>query len=76
MLVYWYEGWGEDYKPKYEHMLLARDWENKITRQISDSFRSKGLALTTAYYVMNRDQDQLISKEDFFSTVRGIIIFA
>ncbi|KAL4432319.1 hypothetical protein ABPG74_011078 [Tetrahymena malaccensis] len=70
VLVYWYEGWGEDYKPKYEHMLLARDWENKITRTISDSLRSKGLALTTSYYVMNRDQDEYISKEDFYSTIR------
>lgn len=52
-------------------MLLAKDWENKITRLISDAFRAKGLALTTAYYVMNRDQDEYISKEDFFSTVRG-----
>lgn len=36
-------------------MLLARDWEQRITRMIADAFRSKGLALTTSYYVMNRD---------------------
>ncbi|EGR32196.1 hypothetical protein IMG5_092630 [Ichthyophthirius multifiliis] len=69
VLVYWYEGWGQQYKPKYEHMLLSKNWETDITMRIARAFKQKGIALQTAFYVMNRDQDQIISMEDFIQTV-------
>ncbi|CAD8068862.1 unnamed protein product [Paramecium primaurelia] len=70
--IFWYDIKDED-TLNQQRSMIAESWEENITHKISSEMRSRGLLGITAFRVFDKDQDQIITFEDFANGLKNVL---
>ena len=69
--VFWYEQGRQDEVPT--NNLIQQSWEESITNKIASQARSRGINSKQTFKLLDFDNDQIISFDDFQNGVRNIL---
>lgn len=72
--IFWYEiVRDEDPSVPSDKGLIQHSWEENITQKIATEIRTRGLGCQTAFRILDKDNDQIISYEDFQNGLINIL---